>query len=151
MGHFLTAWGPLITGGFALLAVGLAWWLARKQRTSAISQSLYHEIGESAGRCANDLRSVRNGPVVPLTADWVRRRLPLDTIIFRAVSGDLGLLKPRAVSAVIQFYLRLAAVSQAMETVASMRERAAQQPSTDQDREDFDWIVERLQSCLAPA
>jgi hypothetical protein len=79
----------------------------------------------------------------------------MDPVVFRGNAGKLGLYDAEVLIAATQFYFRLDAVAQAIQSVATVcaRREERSEPRWDKlrDEERAKFIAERLQSCFKPA
>ena len=97
----------------------------RKQELAALKASIYAEICDRAARCVNDyIKPWRDLKIKDAKTSQLReieKFSPADPVVFPAVAAKLGLLEPKVLFAVTQFYFRLAALSQAIQYVHNVR------------------------------
>jgi hypothetical protein len=139
-----------------------AWWLDRQRRVQEIADlkaSIYAEIADRAARCVSDYlvpwrdRKVTGGK--PLSAEWVGKFRPMNPVVFTAIAGKLGRFDAEALIAVTQFYFRLEALSQALDSLRAECERRENLSELLSVKPGDDGrvavIVTRLRSCFEPA
>lgn len=155
-----SAWIGL--GGVALGgAIGFfsAWWLdhwRRVQEIAALKASIYAEIADRAARCINDyLDPWRNLKANTLSSERIGKFRPMDPVVFPSIAGKLGLLEAEALIAVTQFYFRLEALSQAIDSLRAVYEQRENESGLPVVKSGDDSrvavIVTRLRSCFEPA
>ena len=149
--------GVLLGGVIGLFS---AWWLDRRRRVQEIADlkaSIYAEIADRSARCVNDyLKPWRDLQAHTLSADRIGKFRPTDPVVFPGIAGKLGLFDAEALIAVTQFYFRLAALSEAIESLRADYERRGSLSgllsSVDPaDEARVEVIVTRLRSCFEPA
>jgi len=131
----------------------------REREVADLKASIYVEIADRVARCINDyLRPWRDWKPTgadPITAERIAKFRPTDPVVFTGGAGKLGLIPANSLLAVTQFYFRLSALTQAIEALAAIserRERPGHLPIVEQgDQARVRLIVDRLQSCFAPA
>jgi hypothetical protein len=88
-------------------------------------------------------------------AEWVGKFRPMDPVVFPGIAGKLGLFDAEALIAVTQFYLRLEALSQAIDSLrveCGRRESPSDLPiAKSGDAARVGVIFARLRSCFEPA
>jgi hypothetical protein len=149
-----------IAGGLIGIVSGVA--LERSRRTRELDElkaSLYAEIADRAGRCANDyIRPWRNWTVMPsnpVSAERIRNFRVAPPVVFPAIAGRLGSIEAPTLLPVTQFYYRLEAVAQAIESfviICEQREQSDRVYATEvQDQRRVNDIGRRFRSCFEPA
>jgi hypothetical protein len=128
----------------------------RKQEIADLKVSLYAEIADRAARCVNDYlkpwRDLKITSSNSLPAGRVEKFRPTDPVVFPGVAGKIGLLGPTALLAVTQFYFRLDALSQAIESICNDYKRHENEEWVKaRDEAHVRLIVDRMRSCFEPA
>lgn len=131
----------------------------REREVSELKASIYAEIADRVGRCINDYltpwRNFRVTSANPLNSERVGKFRPADPVVFPSIASKIGLLESDVLLAVTQFYFRLDAVRQAIESLQSLCERREHPDALpivgagDQARAEL--VAERLRSCFVPA
>jgi hypothetical protein len=128
----------------------------RAQEIADLKASIYAEIADRAARCVNDyLNPWRNLKADTLSSERIGKFRPMDPVVFSGIAGKLGLLTAEALIAVTQFYFRLDALSQAIESLRAAYEQEEKQIDRPWDNARnaarVSMIVTRLRSCFEPA
>jgi hypothetical protein len=126
------------------------------QEIDDLKASIYAEIADRAARCVNDyLVPWRDAKPDKLSAEWVGKFRPMDPVVFPGIAGKLGLFDAESLIAVTQFYFRLEALSQALDSLrveCERRENISEVRSVKPgDDGRVGLIVTRLRSCFEPA
>lgn len=154
--------GPLLGGALGgALATGVINYFTttrhdsrrREREIADLKTSIYIEIADRAARCVSDyLNPWQNLKAKNLSAERVGKFRPIDPVVFRGNAGKLGLLGAEAVIAVTQFYFRLEALSQAIDSLHAVYERRGGDPTVKPgDESRVELIRTRLRSCFEPA
>jgi hypothetical protein len=126
----------------------------RKGELAALKASIYAEIADRVARCVNDYikpwRDLKVKDPNTLQLKEIEKFSPTDPVVFPAVASKLGVLEPKVMFAVTQFYFRLAALSQAIEYVYNVRPTEVPWEKKN-DEAHVKLIVTRLRSCFGPA
>jgi hypothetical protein len=153
--------GALVGGLISFTATELHDRRRRVRELAALKASIYAEIADRAARCVNDYLNpwsdLRIERFDTLSAERVRMFRPTDPVVLPGISGKIGILDARVLLAVTQFYFRLDALSQAIESVGAICERrendkyGESQMEMMQDDRGAKLIATRLRSCFEPA
>jgi hypothetical protein len=151
--------GAVVGGTIGFAATTLHDQKQRQQEISELKASLYAEIADRSGRCINDyLEPWRNFSVTAannLNSERVGKFRPTDPVVFPSIAGKMGLLEPEVLLAVTQFYFRLDAVRQAIESLQGFcekRETPGGLPVVESgDHARAELIAIRFRSCFDPA
>ncbi|WP_146207740.1 hypothetical protein [Bradyrhizobium sp. SUTN9-2] len=123
-----------------------------EQDRAALKAGLYAEISDRAARCVNDyVNPWRDWPKSRMLTPEIRKFAPTENVVLPGVAGKLGLLDASTLPAVTQFYFRLAALAQAIDFVASEKERRTNATLDLYHDEHVTMIRARLFSCFDPA
>jgi hypothetical protein len=130
--------------------------LGRRNRELAeLKASIYAEIADRAARCVNDyIKPWRDwNSTSTLSVERVGKFRPMEPVVLTGIAGKLGLFEPKALLAVTQFYFRLGAVSQAIDSLVAVCEKRGDETGMllNGDPARARLIAERLRSCFEPA
>jgi hypothetical protein len=134
--------------------------IARENRlmeSNDIAVSLHAEIADRAARCLNDYLAPwskfeqpdYDQEAVP-EFSWVGKFRPVDPVVYPAVASKLGLLKPDALFAVVQFYFRLRAVQREIDGILS-DQKFAEEKEFKKVRRRLVLVARRFHATLEPA
>lgn len=164
--------GGIIGGAMTLIAAIVAWRGVKhqvhkqvelaanllEQDRAAIKAGIYAEIADRAARCMNDyIVPWKTWPKTRRLDPEIRKFAPTAPVVLPGIAGKLGLLDAETLPAVTQFYFRLAALEQAIDYVATQKQKyldatpdqLAASPDPKHD-EHVTMIRERLRSCFDP-
>lgn len=158
--------GGIIGGVMTLIAAVVAWRGIKhqvqtqiklasdliEQERAALKAGLYAEISDRAARCVNDyVTPWKDWPESRRLTPEIRKFAPTENVVLSGVAGKLGLLDASTLPAVTQFYFRLAVLAQAIDFVASEKERRTSTTLDPYHDEHVAMIQARFYSCFDPA
>lgn len=156
--------GNVVAGAMTLIAAILAWFAvkrqidaqdqaqraARQQQTTDLARILYAELAHLVARCCFDFeapwREYWQGPSLDkMQTVKLRKCVPVDPVIYRAVAGQLALLGPAA-QHLMEFHYRLSALRREIDNLASNADLNNEQI----ENENLQLVARRFRETLRP-